>query len=214
MWTDWVGSIPVYYAQLDHGWIASTLEPVVVAAAEFSGEDISIPALLCELVDGQFLDSSTLFTGMKIVPADSHATWCDGRFSFRRVAEVLPSCARWETDWDDLVDEMHTLVCQAIRDTLGPGTSWVVPLSSGLDSRLIAAVAVESGDQLADLHLGESPRNRCRVRPQRRAEARLALAARRSRDPVTCPPSSDRGPTCSAVPCICTACISWSSSGG
>jgi len=36
MWTDWVGSIPVYYAQVEQGWIASTLEPVVVAAAGFS----------------------------------------------------------------------------------------------------------------------------------------------------------------------------------
>ena len=145
MWTDWVGSIPVYHAQLDEGWIASTFEPVVVAAAEFSSADISVPGLVGLLVDGQFLNDRTLFDGMTTVPADCQASWSADRFEWRRLWTVTPSCQRWEADWNELVDEMHHLGREAIRAALGSQSRWMVPLSGGLDSRWIGAVAVEAG---------------------------------------------------------------------
>lgn len=149
VWTDWVGSIPVFYARLDQGWIASTFEPVVVAAAGFSSSDISLPALLGVLVDGQFLNDSTLFDGMKTVPADCRAVWRDDAFEWSRRWTVVPSSSRWETGWDDLVDEMHRLAVEAVRDSLLQSPRWAVPLSGGLDSRLIAAIGCGLGAEFS-----------------------------------------------------------------
>jgi hypothetical protein len=62
---------------------------------------------------------------------------------------VEPSQSRWEAGWDDLVDEMHELSRQAVKQALGSHPKWILPLSSGLDSRLIAGVAADVG---ADAH--------------------------------------------------------------
>jgi len=55
---------------------------------------------------------------------------------------------RWETSWDDLIDEMHQISKKAILDVLKPESNWTVPLSSGLDSRLIATIGAEEGVNL------------------------------------------------------------------
>ena len=148
LWTDWVGSIPVYFARLDQGWIASTLEPVVVAAAGFSCDALSLSALLVQLIEGHFPNDATLFTGMAVVPADCHATWHRDHVTHQRLWTVTPSCERWETGWDDLVDEMYQTIHESIRIALSQWPSWLIPLSSGLDSRLIAAVGAQLGVDL------------------------------------------------------------------
>jgi hypothetical protein len=150
-WTlcnDWIGSIPVYHARIGNGWIASTLEPVVVAAAAFSPEDISLPAMIWQLVNGHFFSDWTMFRGMKAVPADCIATWRGSEFHWRRLWTVVPSCDRWETAWEDLLDEMYQLSREAIGHVLKIRPFWILPLSSGLDSRLIAAVGAEMGVDL------------------------------------------------------------------
>lgn len=148
MWNDWIGSIPVFHAQIGHGWIASTIEPVVVAAAGVSIEDIHLPGLVSLLINGHFLADWTLFVGMKRVLPDCVAEWAEGRFRWARLWTIQPTAERWETRWDELVDEMYELTRQAIRAALETNSSWVLPLSSGLDSRLIAAVGAEMGIDL------------------------------------------------------------------
>ena len=43
MWNDWLGSIPVFYAEIESGRIASTLEPVTVAAADYTPDNFFMP---------------------------------------------------------------------------------------------------------------------------------------------------------------------------
>jgi hypothetical protein len=148
LWNDWVGSIPVFHARCGGGRIASTLEPVVVAAAGYRPEDIFLPGLVSLLINGHFLGEWTLFEGMRVTPPDSVALWDGEGFRSRQLWTVAPSQARWEAGWDDLVDEMYALSRQAILDVLKTQPSWTLPLSSGLDSRLIAAVGAEAGVEL------------------------------------------------------------------
>jgi len=155
MWNDWVGSIPVFYAQIGKGRIASTIEPVVVAGANFSADDIYRPALVSLLVNGHYLSDWTLFEGMKVVPADSFVEWNGQGFHWKRLWTVEPSDKRWETGWDDLVDEMHELSYQAIARVLKTQHTWILPLSSGLDSRLIAVVGADLGVNLNAYAWGE-----------------------------------------------------------
>ncbi len=145
LWNDWLGSIPVFHTSLNQGRVASTLEPVTVAAAGFSGHDIFVPALLSLLIHGHYLSDWTLFKEMKNLPPDCVAKWDGQGFAYKQLFTITPSTERWERGWDDLVDEAHQLARQAIADVLQMQSSWTLPLSGGLDSRLIAAVGAELG---------------------------------------------------------------------
>lgn len=145
LWNDWLGCIPVFHAQPGKGRIASTLEPVVVAAKGFTQKDIYLPGLISLLIHGHFMSDWTLFNGMNVVPADCKAEWSDLSFRWGQHFTVKPSDERWEAGWDDLVDEMHELSRLAITDVLKTQSRWILPLSAGLDSRLIAAVGADLG---------------------------------------------------------------------
>ncbi len=145
MWNDWLGSIPVFHAPLSKGRVASALEPVTVAATNFSSNDIFVPALLSLLIHGHYLSDWTLFKKMKTLPPDCAAKWDEQGFAYKQLFTVAPSTDRWECGWDDLVDEAHHLARQSIGDVLQMQPNWTLPLSGGLDSRLIAAVGAELG---------------------------------------------------------------------
>ena len=52
MWNDWLGSIPVFHAEIGSGRVASTLEPVVVASAGYTPDDFFLPAVVSLLING------------------------------------------------------------------------------------------------------------------------------------------------------------------
>lgn len=145
MWNDWLGSIPVFHTQIGHGRIASTLEPVTVAAAGYTSDDIFLPGLLFLLIHGNFIGDWTLYLSMKMMPPDSLCEWSEDGFHARYLFTVTPTDTRWESSWDDLIDEMHELSHQAISEALKTHSNWILPLSSGLDSRLIAGVGAGMG---------------------------------------------------------------------
>lgn len=140
MWNDWTGSIPVFHTQLENGHVASTLEPAVVDAAGFTPDDFFLPGLVSLLINGHYLGDWTLFEGMKTVPPDCLAQWDETGFRWQRLWTVEPSDKRWDRGWDELVEEMYALSRKAIADVLKTKEHWILPLSGGLDSRLIAAV--------------------------------------------------------------------------
>lgn len=144
MWNDWTGSIPVFHTQLEKGHVASTLEPAVVDAAGFTPDDFFLPGLVSLLVNGHYLGDWTLFEGMHIIPPDSVTHWDKGKVDSRRLWTVEPTDERWHESWDTLVDEMYYLSHRAIADTLRTQSEWILPLSAGLDSRLIAAVGADT----------------------------------------------------------------------
>ncbi|NWG35232.1 MAG: hypothetical protein HXY42_12375 [Chloroflexi bacterium] len=155
LWNDWLGSIPVFHAQIGNGRIASTLEPVVVASAGYTADDFFLPGLVSLLINGHFISDWTLYKGMKVIPPDSRMEWGEDGFRAEKLWTVGPSQSRWEAGWDDLVDEMYELSRQAIIQALSSYPKWILPLSSGLDSRLIAAVAAEIGTDLHTYAWGE-----------------------------------------------------------
>ena len=149
MWNDWLGSIPVFHVAIGEGRVASTLEPVVVASAGYTPDDFFLPGLVSLLINGHYLSDWTLYKDMKVIPPDSAMVWDEKGFRVNPLHSVEPSQSRWEAGWDALVDEMHELSRQAVIEALRSHPKWILPLSSGLDSRLIAAVAAEVG---ADVH--------------------------------------------------------------
>ena len=156
MWNDWCGSIPVFHTQVGHGRIASTLEPAVVAAANYTSDDFFLPGLVSLLVNGHYLGDWTLYEGMRVLPAECMAEWDDDGYRWSRLWTVKPSDERWDRGWDDLAGEMYELSRQAIGVVLTTQPAWVLPLSGGLDSRLIAAVGSDMGVELHAYTYGPS----------------------------------------------------------
>ncbi|MCC7177015.1 MAG: hypothetical protein IT177_01355 [Acidobacteria bacterium] len=144
LWNDWLGAIPVFHAGGAAGRVASTLEPAVVAATGYGPADIRLASLLCILINGHLLSDWTFFRSMRTIPADSVAVW-DPAYRHRIVGTVGPTRDRWESRWDDLVDEAHALATRAIAGALAAEPSWMLPLSGGLDSRLLASVSRDLG---------------------------------------------------------------------
>lgn len=155
IWNDWMGAITVFHADGPPGTVAGTLEPAVVAAMGYTRGDIRHAALLCILLNGHLLADWTLFNGMRTLPPDSVSRW-DGAFRSRSLGSVSPSRDRWETRWDDLVDEMHALATAAVRATLHSEPAWMLPLSGGLDSRLLACIGTDLQADLAAYAWGSS----------------------------------------------------------
>lgn len=143
MWNDWCGSIPVFHARIGERYIASTLDPVVVAAGGYKKNDFFLPGLVLLLLNGHYLGDWTLFKSMKIVQPDCVARWDNNEFKWERMWTVEPSQKRWNEGWDNLIDDMYRLSRKSITEVLKTQSSWILPLSGGLDSRLIAAVAAE-----------------------------------------------------------------------
>lgn len=145
LWNDWLGSITTYYADVSNGRIASTLEPVTVAATGATPDDIFLPGLVSLLLNGYFQTDWTLYKNIKNVPPDSLTIWDEKGIRTQKLWTVKASQDRWETGWDDLVDEMHSLVQKATYEILKTRSTWILPLSAGLDSRLTAGIAANMG---------------------------------------------------------------------
>ncbi len=146
LWNDWMGSIPSYYAKFRKGRIATTIEPVAVAATDDTlAHDVFLPGLVSLLLNGYFISDWTLYKNIKTIPPDSMAQWDKKGFRSQMLLTVQPSQARWETSWNNLVDEMHELFYRAIADIGKSQSTWALPLSSGLDSRMIAGVLADAG---------------------------------------------------------------------
>ena len=115
MWNDWLGSIPVFHAKIGNGRIASTLEPVTVAAAGYTPENFFLPGLVSLFLNGHFISDWTLYKGMKTVPPDNVAVGTRTAFVQKRSGRLNQAKDRWEAGLDDLVDEMHELSSQGDR---------------------------------------------------------------------------------------------------
>lgn len=144
-WNDWLGSIPVFYAKAAQNWIASTLEPAVVAANQYTANDFFLPGVVTLLIHGNFLSDWTLYKNMKVTQPDSVTYWDESEPHSLSCDTIQATQNRWQTGWGDLVDEMYELSQKAILKVLSAQAEWIVPLSSGLDSRLIAAVGAGAG---------------------------------------------------------------------
>ena len=68
MWNDWLGRIPVFDTKIGDGRIASTLEPVTVASARYTPDDLWLPDLVALQINCHYLSDWTLYKDMKVIP--------------------------------------------------------------------------------------------------------------------------------------------------
>jgi hypothetical protein len=136
---DWLGSIPLYRLNAADGMLVSTLEPVVATAC--SAKRLSKEGLACLLVSGHFESTWTLSADVVTLPPDSDVEWRGGWSPASARRTVAPNSERLEAGWLDLLEELYELTGTVCRRALSEPGLHTVPLSSGMDSRLIAAIA-------------------------------------------------------------------------
>lgn len=145
IWSDWVGGVPVYHTAWIGGGVASSLEPVTVETADLGPEQISRRGLVELLLFGQFLGCDTLYEPMRYITPDSHTDWVRGRpAGEKRLWTVVPNEKLHGRTPDQLIEEWRALHIDAIAGPLRNSDEPVaLTLSSGMDSRMIAAIMVE-----------------------------------------------------------------------
>lgn len=145
IWSDWVGGVPVYHSAWAGGGVASSIEPVAVETADLGPAQISRRGLVELLMLGQFLGCDTLYEPMRYITPDSHTDWVRGRHAGeRRLWTVSPHGRLAGRTTDQLIDEWLSLHIEAIAGPLRSSDEPIaLTLSSGMDSRLIAAIMSE-----------------------------------------------------------------------
>jgi Glutamine amidotransferase domain/Asparagine synthase len=106
-------------------------------------EDLDLAALGQLLQIGYPLDDRTLHAGVKLLPPASLATWRDGQFLVRRTWEPPPPPlpAATEPDLDEAADRLGAAFGPAVERALDPRLTTVLPISGGLDSRMLLGYA-------------------------------------------------------------------------
>lgn len=160
IWNDWCGCIPVFHTSVQGVPIASSLEPAVVAAAGFTSEDLSRRGIVEMLIYGHFLGVDTLFTKMRTLIPDSVSRWREGNFIDSKILwTVRPSDIRWMKNQDELIEEMRQYTVKALGNVFSQRDKWIIPLSGGMDSRLIACVGAQVGADIQAFTYGPPGRN-------------------------------------------------------
>lgn len=157
---DWAGTIPVFRAEEQGLSVVSTSEPLTVAMMEFTEADMSQRGLVELLHHGQFLASHTLYKQMYFLEPDSRSIWRSGQFIRAQALDTVPaSDERWDKSIDTLLDELKPLSEAFFREALAVSDSWIIPLSGGLDSRIIAVYAKAFGKEVRAFTYNTAYRN-------------------------------------------------------
>jgi asparagine synthetase B (glutamine-hydrolysing) len=160
IWTDWCGSIPVYHS-IDNGLaVISSLEPLVVEAKAWGKNDLSPRGVVELLRFGHLVGTHTAFQKLRNLAPDSRSIWRQGRHQESRPCHTIrPSDDRWGVNPARLVEEAAAITKAAIRDGLQSSEEWILPLSGGLDSRLIAGEMAQLGKRVHAFTYDTSYRN-------------------------------------------------------
>jgi hypothetical protein len=145
IWNDWVGSSPVFLYYGSSRTFISTLEAVIVKFMDLSSDDFSKRGIVELLSYGQFIGQDTLFENINTKHPDSYSWWNqDGSSGSRWLESIPPQDEINGHDIPLLIEKMKVLSEQAISESLINATDPIsLPLSSGMDSRLLACILTD-----------------------------------------------------------------------
>ena len=146
--SDWLGSIPVYYI-CNHKLIAvSSIESVLIASLKIEKNDISDYGIFQLLYLSYFVADNTLYKNIFRIPPDTKITLSINKINKKYLGSVVPSSIRYSKPLKILSQELYDLSVSVISKFVSKYDQWILPLSSGFDSRLIGAI----GSKKAKIH--------------------------------------------------------------
>jgi len=156
-WQDWGRSIVVYHVEHARGGVLGNIEPAAVAAAALGVDHVSRRGLVELLVLGHFVGSDTLYAPMSVLPPRSATRLREGRIAGnQRFETVVGSYDGHALSFEQALQRLRGMTVEAIRRaaTPPPDGGFVLPLSAGMDARLIATVFADAEVPLEALTYG------------------------------------------------------------
>lgn len=152
LWNSWCGSYPLFYSSNKDRLTVSTSEELLsktLGGCKLAPDYGGITELLyC----GHLVGDRTIHKDIRSIPPDSHVTIGDNRkFTIRRCSRIRFTEDQAGKSMQELVDLKADILFAAIDEVLELSDEFYIPLSGGLDSRLIAARANEKGKKLRAL---------------------------------------------------------------
>lgn len=151
---DRVGIKPLYYTVIDRGLIFASEVKALVGIRAALGRTNSVtlhPDAVEALTRAMFMPSwqETAFVDIQQVPPGYQLIWSQGNVSVRDASSLEPATETVHIeDHQDLVIETRRLLQESVARHLVSDVPVSIALSGGIDSSLLAAVAVEQGADL------------------------------------------------------------------
>jgi hypothetical protein len=154
--TDPYGLRPLYYARTGMALVfASCMRSVLAGLPELPAED---PEGLADfLLLGMPTQQRTLYQGVELVPPGSVLTFRDGMIQVKPYVELI--YGRTESTPQTLhgaTNQLYEAFLDAGAELIGTPETFEVPLSGGLDSRMVAALAARFGRDVRTYTMGDA----------------------------------------------------------
>ncbi len=139
---DRLGVKPLYYVHTDDGSLFFASEIKALLAANALRPELNVAGLPDYLANHATSDDTTLFAGVRRLPAGHTLRWKDGKVDIRRYWDVIPGNAVENNARPvaDYVDEWRELFRASVKLRLMADVPLGMFLSGGIDSSAIAAV--------------------------------------------------------------------------
>ncbi len=140
--TDRAGTIPAYYARVDHALIVA---PELKCFAELDAVDRSIAAgsLASMFLNGSLIEEHTYWQGVKTLPPAHRMCVADGRIDATRYwSQTFP---KEPTHPPPTFEDFGATLCEAVRRHVSRFERPVLGLSGGLDSRVLLGAMRTAG---------------------------------------------------------------------
>src|SRR5947207_12371380 len=139
---DRLGVKPLYYVHADDGSFFFASEIKALLAANACCAKLNLGALPDYLANHATCDDTTLFAGVRRLPAGHTLKWQDGRIEIKRFWDVSPGAREEDSSRSaaEYIDEWRELFRTSVKLRLMSDVPLGMFLSGGIDSSAIAAV--------------------------------------------------------------------------
>jgi asparagine synthase (glutamine-hydrolysing) len=139
---DRLGVKPLYYVQSDDGSLFFASEIKALLAADALRPELNRAALPDYLANRSTCDDTTLFAGVRRLPAGHTLRWRDGKIEIERYWDVRPGEAGEDASRspEEYINEWRDLFRTSVKLRLMSDVPLGMFLSGGIDSSAIAAV--------------------------------------------------------------------------
>src|SRR3989339_1219026 len=137
---DWLGSRKLYYWQSMTGVVFGSEYKICLLHPDFKPK-LDKFSLVQFLRRNYLIQDNNIYENIKLIPSDSLLKYFQTELEIKIFNWAKFSDDRYNYDTADLIEEYHQIISNTVTDCLSGARKVLVPVSGGLDSRLLLIVA-------------------------------------------------------------------------
>ena len=137
---DWLGSRKLYYWQSTTGIVFGSEYKICLLHPDFKPK-LDKFSLVQFLRRNYLIQDNNMYENMKLIPSDSLLKYFQGKQEIKVFNWAKFTDDRYNCDMADLIEEYYQIISNTVSDCLIGAKKVLVPLSGGLDSRLLLIIA-------------------------------------------------------------------------